>query len=144
MPVPVVSHDQKSHVSAHFNHLKQRNTYMYIDRQTESLFRFPGRQSRLTLYDRFTQKMIEKRPFINDTGEDSAVHIHCSGLLRDRAYTRRQSICWEDELYVVSRVAVKRWSCKGQLLVTLKKQLCTFIIRSPKRQSSSGLCSSFP
>ena len=25
----------------------------------------------------FSQKMVLKRPFIGDTGEDSSLHIHC-------------------------------------------------------------------
>ena len=29
--------------------------------------------------------MVLKRPFISRTREDYALHIHCSGLLRDRA-----------------------------------------------------------
>ena len=31
------------------------------------------------------EKMVLKGAFIGDTGEDSALHIHCSGLLGDRA-----------------------------------------------------------
>ena len=36
-------------------------------------------------FDGFTQRMLLKRPFVGDTGEYSAVHLHCLGLLGDRS-----------------------------------------------------------
>ena len=38
----------------------------------------------LSWYDSFIQKMVLKRLFFSDLGEDFALHIHYSGLPRDR------------------------------------------------------------
>ena len=35
----------------------------------------PGKQSSFSLYDSFIQKMVLKRPFISDTGQNSALHV---------------------------------------------------------------------
>ena len=39
----------------------------------------------VTRYNSFTQRMVLRRPFVGDTGEDSALRVHCSGLPGDRA-----------------------------------------------------------
>ena len=53
--------------------------------------------------------MLWKRLFIGDTGEDLALHVHCSGL--PGATTQ---VTW---------VQLRRWSWKGHLLMTLRKNL---------------------
>ena len=39
----------------------------------------------------FTQKMVLKRPFVDDTTEDSALQIQCSGLPEDRVLSQYDS-----------------------------------------------------
>ena len=50
----------------------------------------------------FTQKVVLKRPFVVDTGEET-IHIHCSGLLGNKAL-------WVNMIFLLRRL-----SWKGQL-----------------------------
>ena len=59
----------------------------------------------------FTWKMVLKWVFFADSGKDLAMHIHCWGLLRDRAH-------WMNTM-----VLFGRWSWKYHSLVTLEKQM---------------------
>ena len=63
-----------------------------------------------------TWKMVLKSLFVSDTGEDSALHINCSGLQGDGGHK------------VPMIASLGRWSWKGHFLVTQGKTvLCTFI-----------------
>ena len=42
-------------------------------------------QSSLNQCNKFTQKIVLKIPFVGDNGKESALHIHCLGLLEDGA-----------------------------------------------------------
>ena len=46
-----------------------------------SLFRSPRRWSSLSPYNSFAWKIVLKRPFVGDTGEESACTFNCSDLL---------------------------------------------------------------
>ena len=58
-----------SQVSADFNHLGWRKKYIW--KTAHKVIRSIGRQTSLNWYDTFTWKMVLKRPFVGDTGEDS-------------------------------------------------------------------------
>ena len=49
------------------------------------IFRSPGRQSSLSQYNSLTWSIVFRRQFVIDTGEDSALHVHCSDLMGERA-----------------------------------------------------------
>ena len=43
-------------------------------------------------YSSFSGKMVLKRPFLNDTGEASALHLDCSGFPGDRTLIQYDSL----------------------------------------------------
>ena len=61
--------------------------------------------------------MVLKRPFISDTCEDSALHLHCLGLLGEGA------------LQVDTIVLLRRWPWNDHSLVTLESRICKFIVQ---------------
>ena len=117
MKMPLVSHGTyahvsgftwpKSHVTPHCNCLDLRGE-RDTDTQTDSLLRSPGKQSWLSLYISFTQKIrLEK-----------AINQWYLG------------ISWEAELIINTIVLFSRWSWKGNSSVTLGGiLLCTFIVQ---------------
>ena len=54
--------------------------------------------------------MVLKSPFFSDTGEDPALHIHCSDLPGDRA-------------------SIRKIALKGTLVSDTGEVLCIFIIQ---------------
>ena len=80
--------------------------YIYIWRTADSLFRSPGRQTSMHWYYIFTWKMVLKRLFNCDTGEESTLYIHYLGFSGDRAH------------WVHMIVLLWGWSWRGLLLVT--------------------------
>ena len=90
-------------------------------------------------YVSFAEKVVLKRPFISDTRKVLALHIHCSGLLRNRASGWYNSFsgkmvlkwpypsgtgeasalhvqCWDlpgDSFWVDTTVLLGKWSLKG-------------------------------
>ena len=95
-------------------------------------------------YDSFSWKMVLKKLFPGDTGETSALYIHCSSLLGDRASSWYDSFSGKivlkrpvlgdigkalalhihcPGLLKITIFLMVRWSWKGHLLVTLGKPL---------------------
>ena len=106
--------------------------------------------------------MVLKRPCISDTGECSALHIHCSGLPGDRAlscFLGRQcfeTFSWKTELQVAAINLVGRWALKGHFFtdtgkdsfivqVSQEKRSCTpYIVYSQHFHLKGGLCLAHP
>ena len=74
----------------------------------------PRRQSSWSWYDRLTQKIVLKRPFLSDTGEAWAV-------------TFTVQVSWETELWLDMVILVGRWFSKGHSSVALGKCWLLFI-----------------
>ena len=95
-------------------------------------------------YNSSTQKMVLKRLLVSDTGEDTAHSL--IRPFRDRvssSYNRFTcKIVFKNDSWRQSSSSLKSsfiwaWPWKNHSLVTLGKTLlCTFIVRSPRRQIS--------
>ena len=71
----------------------------------------------LMWYDSFSGKMVLKRPFLCDTGEDSTIFIQVSGR---QSFEPFELFSWETEIWVNMIILVARWSWKGYLFVILE------------------------
>ena len=67
----------------------------------------------------FTQKIVMKRPYVTDTGEDFALYVHCLGLLGDTAISQYDTFTWE-------MVLKRPFVCD-----TCEETLCMFISGLP-------------
>ena len=119
----------------------RRQSFELFTQETKLWSNLPGDRP-LRQYDSFSGRMFLKKLCVSDTGEDSALHINCSGLRETRALSssaRRQSFkpfSWETEFWVNTIVLVGRWSWTGHSLVTLGKPcFCTFIVQVSGRWS---------
>ena len=89
-----------------------------------STFRSSYKIDLLSWYSIFVWKMVFKGQFIGNNWEDSALQVHCSGLLGGRAF------------HVDTIVLLGKCTRNDLSLVTLGKSLCMFGVHSPGRQSS--------